>query len=207
MIPSQLQGTSLTNTLLQNQLRQLSTNLGNQGLATPAQASAPATTALVEAMAVPNSIPSAQSTTSTYNVRLGFDPTLIQHLAALHASPPIHQNRVYDTKVPYHMTGVHETLPENFSSGHARTSSSSTDVGWWLYDDGTHGNPEWSSPLLNADVGLKSYENVREGMLRTVHPRGRGERFNSTRDRRRVMNLKNQPLKSGLLSDLSENEE
>ena len=191
---SQQQGTSLTNTLLQNQLRQLSTNVGNQESAASASVSAPINTALVGGMAVPLSIPSALGTTNTYNVHLGLDPTLIQQFAALHASPSTHQNRVYDTEVPYQMTSARETRAEHHSSRQVHINSSSTDVGWWLYDDGADGNPEWSSPLLNADVGLESYENVREDMLRTVHPRGRNERTGSIRDQDRVMNLKNQPL-------------
>ncbi|KAJ5127633.1 hypothetical protein N7448_008412 [Penicillium atrosanguineum] len=204
---SQQQGTSLTNTLLQNQLRQLSTNSGNQEPAASAPVSASANTALVGTMAVPISIPSAQSTTNTYNVRLGLDPTLIQQLATLHASPSTHQNRVYGTEAPYQMTSACKARAENYSSRHAHANSSSTDVGWWLYDDGAEGNPEWSSPLLNADIGLKSYENVREGMLRTVHPMSRGDRSGLIEDRHRVMNLRNQPLTSGLLSSLSEDED
>lgn len=157
-------------------------------------------------MAVPISIPSALGTTNTYNVHLGLDPTLIQHFAALHASSSTHQNRLYDTEVPYQMTSARETRAEHHSSRQAHTNSSSTDVRWWLYDDGADENSEWSSPLLNADVGLKSYENMREGMLRTVHPRGRSEMTGSIRDQHRVMKLKNQPLTSGLLSSLSEDE-
>ncbi|KAJ5203941.1 uncharacterized protein N7498_004820 [Penicillium cinerascens] len=205
--PSQQQGTNLTNTLLDNQLRQLSSNIGTREFAAAAPAAAPPTTALVDTMAVPISIPSVQSSTNTYNVRLGFDPALIQQLAALHASPPAHPNRVYGTEVPYRVTdGAHDVSPELDRSGHRRASSSATEVGWWLYDDGTYGNPEWSSPLRNAEVGLKSYENVRNGMLRTVHPGGRRESPGSTRDGRRVMSLRNQPFTSGLLSSLSEDE-
>lgn len=209
--PSQQQGTNLTNTLLQNQLRQLSSNIGTREFAAASatsHAAAPPTTALVGTMAVPISIPSVPNSTNTYNVRLGFDPALIQQLAALHASPPAHPNRVYGTEVPYRVTdGAHDVSPGLDRSGHGRASSSATEVGWWLYDDSTYGNPEWSSPLLNAEVGLKSYENVRNGMLRTVHPRVRGESSGSTRDRRRVMSLRNQPLTSGLLSSLSEDEQ
>ena len=198
----------MTNTLLQNQLRQLSSNIGTRESSAAAPAAAPPATALVGTMAVPISIPSVQSSTNTYNVRLGFDPALIQQLAALHASPPTHPNRVYDTEVPYRVTDddTHNVSPELDRSGHVRASSSATEIGWWLYDDGTYGNPEWSSPLLNAEVGLKSYENVRNGMLRTVHPGGRRESSGSTRDGRRVMGLRNQPLTSGLLSSLSEDE-
>jgi hypothetical protein len=206
---SQQQGANLTNTLLQNQLRQLSSNFQAQGSAASAPGPAPATSALVGTMAVPISIPRTQSNTNTYNVHLGFDPTLVQQLTALHASPPAHQTRVYGAPMPYRMTGAHDVGHERSSLGHVRANSSATEVGWWLYDDRTYGNPEWSSPLLNAGIGLKSYENVRAGMLRTVHPSGRNESDESSgprRNGRHVMSLRNQPLTSGLLSSLSEDE-
>ncbi|KAJ6134183.1 hypothetical protein N7523_000505 [Penicillium sp. IBT 18751x] len=201
---SQQQGTSLTDTLLQNQLRQLSTHLGTQESTASAPVSAPVNTAFVEGMSVPISIPSALGSINTYNVRLGLDPTLIQQFVALHANSSTHQKQRYDSDAPYQVNSARGNRAEHRSSRQEHADSSSTEAGWWLYDDDADWNTEWSPPLLNADVGLKSYENVREGMLRTVHPRGRFDGSGSTREQKRVMNVKNQPLTSGLLSSLSE---
>lgn len=178
----QIQGNTLSNTLLNSQLQRLNSQIGAATQVAPVTATQVGST---------NAI--TENPSGTINIRLGLDPAMISQLSSFRPkSPPLRSSPELPHRAGGSVTGV---------IGTSETPSTAATASSWPSRENDRARPDWQ-----ATHDVQSYENARAGMLRTVHPSVRKEnRVVPSAKVRQVMNLANLPLTSGLLASLSGN--
>lgn len=198
----QLHGNRLANALLGLQLRRMRTqDLGVLHTAPPV----PATTGMADTMA--GSTTNVESHNNTINIRLGVDSAMVPQRPKSPVRSPfsparnreLRESRRNDTGGVGYGSGYGSEYGLGYSIGNSQTAAANSSENSWLVSD-TRANPDWR-PVPNLGSGNQSYESIRTGMLRTVHP-GNREVFVSPPYR--VMALENRPLTPELLAALSD---